>query len=382
MTDDQSIAAAGDDSWRAAIDHRCTATTVDSESRCTVRESIGGPSGVPAAIRYAVASAALAPSIHNTQPWLFHVPPTSAHVELRADHSRGLSCTDPDGRQLTISCGAALLNLQLGLAAAGLCHETDLQAGARQRDLLAVVEIVSDPARCRAGGAELRVDAHLARQIPFRRTAREPFIATPASESALGSIIDAAQRPGIRWTLVTSATQRAEVARLTRAAHRIQDRNPDHQREVLTWTRATDDKRMDGVRLADLTHASFANLEAELPQRDFALGRDIVTRLHPAAAARTAVLAVLSTDADGPADWLRAGMSLERLLLRGCAEGLAMSYINQSVEMPAMRTRLQAALQLPTIPQLVIRIGIPSLPTPRASSARRPLADILRVVDT
>ncbi|MGZ4520454.1 MAG: Acg family FMN-binding oxidoreductase, partial [Mycobacteriaceae bacterium] len=47
-----------------------------------------------------------APSVHNTQPWRWAIAEHSVH--LFADGSRRLPVVDPDGREMTISCGAAL----------------------------------------------------------------------------------------------------------------------------------------------------------------------------------------------------------------------------------------------------------------------------------
>ena len=55
--------------------------------------------------------AILAPSSHNTQPWLFKIADNS--VELYADRTRALPVVDPEDRELTISCGAALYHLLL-----------------------------------------------------------------------------------------------------------------------------------------------------------------------------------------------------------------------------------------------------------------------------
>ena len=61
-------------------------------------------------LRYAV----LAPSGHNTQPWLFRVAGDA--VELYADWTQALAVVDPEDRALTISCGAALFNLRVASA--------------------------------------------------------------------------------------------------------------------------------------------------------------------------------------------------------------------------------------------------------------------------
>ena len=59
-------------------------------------------------------AAVQAPSSHNTQPWLFRVEDGAVH--LLADRTRALPVNDPDDRELTISCGCALLNLRVAAA--------------------------------------------------------------------------------------------------------------------------------------------------------------------------------------------------------------------------------------------------------------------------
>lgn len=63
-------------------------------------------------------AATLAPSSHNTQPWLFWLEGQA--IELLADRTRALPVNDPDDRELTISSSCALLNLRVAAAAAGL----------------------------------------------------------------------------------------------------------------------------------------------------------------------------------------------------------------------------------------------------------------------
>ena len=57
-----------------------------------------------------IRAACSAPSVHNTQPWAWRVL-DSTTIELYADRTRQLPATDPLGRDLAISCGAALHHL-------------------------------------------------------------------------------------------------------------------------------------------------------------------------------------------------------------------------------------------------------------------------------
>ena len=67
------------------------------------------------ALAQAARTAGLAPSIHNTQPWRWRVDGST--LDLRAERSRQLAITDPVGRMLAISCGAALHHVRVALAA-------------------------------------------------------------------------------------------------------------------------------------------------------------------------------------------------------------------------------------------------------------------------
>ncbi|HVU72206.1 MAG TPA: hypothetical protein VHE83_04535, partial [Mycobacteriales bacterium] len=65
----------------------------------------------------AAGHARLAPSVHNTQPWSFHL--RNGAMELHSDPARALGALDPTGREMTMSCGAALAQLRLALSAQG-----------------------------------------------------------------------------------------------------------------------------------------------------------------------------------------------------------------------------------------------------------------------
>jgi hypothetical protein len=73
--------------------------------------------------------------------------------------------------------------------------------------------------------------------------------------------------------------------------------------------------------------------------------------------------------------WLDAGRSYERLALEATALGLSTAFINQPVEVAALRVQFAGALGMAgSRPELVIRIGRgPRMPR----SLRRPVDDVL-----
>jgi nitroreductase len=77
--------------------------------------------------------AILAPSSHNTQPWLFNIDVNA--IELYADRTRALPVVDPEDRELTISCGAALLHLLLAIRHFGYSCRVDLLPAKEERTI-------------------------------------------------------------------------------------------------------------------------------------------------------------------------------------------------------------------------------------------------------
>lgn len=64
---------------------------------------------------------------------------------------------------------------------------------------------------------------------------------------------------------------------------------------------------------------------------------------------------MLGTDGDSPREWLAAGQAMERILL---SHGLTSSFLNQPVEVEAIRPQLAEAIgQSGKQPQLVMRFG-------------------------
>src|SRR5207249_12233695 len=133
----------------------------------------------------AVERALQAPSVHNTQPWRWRSG--DGVVELFADRTRHLSSTDPDGRDLVISCGAALHHLRVALAHLQVASSTERMPDPEDSALLAAV-------RVRAGSADEQ-DAALAVAIEQRRTDRRAMVAGP-SPAQVRQLVRQAARQG------------------------------------------------------------------------------------------------------------------------------------------------------------------------------------------
>ncbi|MCG5078758.1 nitroreductase family protein [Paraburkholderia sp. RG36] len=318
-------------------------------------------------MHFALRHATLAPSSHNSQPWRFVLG--TDRVMLCADRLRALPVVDPYDRELIISCGAALFNLRVALASLGIGYAITLFPSSSDSDLLAEVRLLRE----RATGAEL---AALVSAIHERVTTRHPFAAEPVNAAIEQHLMEAARAEGVEVACVSAAEPRNAIAELVAEADRQQFADPRFRRELAKWIhpRHTDDGMPAyAVRLGPLL--DFAKPLVASAIRTFDLGGGVAAT-HRELAAGSPLLLCLATGVDNAQAWLATGQALERVLLLATLHGLCVSYLNQPIEVPALRARLGTLAGLPDAysPQLLLRIGHG---TPDAATPRRPLGEVM-----
>ena len=315
-------------------------------------------------LRFLVGYAVLAPSVQNTQPWRFRL--AGERIELRADRTRALPVSDPDDRELTLSCGAALFHLRLALRCFGHAGEVVLGPDPSDPDLLARVGLGGPVDPTPEEVAELAA-------IPRRRTHRGRLAARAVPTAVLTELRLLATEEGAWLHLTEAEGERAGLARLIDEADRLQGEDPRFRRELLAW--AHERRRATGDGLPDhaLGIEDLKSYQGPLVVRTFDRG-DGRAAAGVQLAAGSPVLAILGTDHDTPPAWLKAGQALGRILLRARSLDLFASYLNQPVEVPAVRARMPEVLGRDGHPQLVLRFGYGEEPPP---SPRRPVAEVL-----
>jgi nitroreductase len=309
-----------------------------------------------------------APSVHNVQPWRWRVGPGTVH--LHVDGFRQLPATDPYGRDLLISCGAALDHLLVALASLGW--------GARVRRLpdparpshLATVEPVPRTA----------ADRDLAAAIPRRCTDRRRFSSWPVPPELVGEMIELARGRGIGLEAVTEPASRWKLVRAITTAAQTQAADPAYAAELAEWS-GRGPEVDDGVPAANAPPPQ--RIPGQVPLRAYA--RPSLPELPgegppSAGEPENATLLLLSTASDTALDWLRAGEATSAVLLTAARDGLASSPLTQPLEVDDTREYLRRAVATaPTAhPQILLRVGwLPAGSAQLPRTPRRPLADVV-----
>jgi nitroreductase len=272
----------------------------------------------------AVGAAVLAPSIHNTQPWIFRL--YDGRVDVLGDRRRRLSVADPHGVGLRISCGAALFNLRLGIVHLGFEPETALLPDPAEPALLATV--TAGPER-----PPTVAETSLFEAIPRRHSNQHPFDRAAVPLPVRNRLREAAQVEGCWLDFLVGPGAINMAAELVRSADRVLNRDEAYRAELEAsgW-------------LAEPSDPAVLQERCEDP-----------------------VVAVLGTDADTPAHDLLAGQALQRLLLTATGAGLVTSLFFQPIQVAAARDELRAGLRRHGWPSMLIGTGYGAAvaPTPR-----------------
>jgi hypothetical protein len=304
-------------------------------------------------LRYAI----LAPSNHNTQPWLFHIE--HDWVEIYLNMSRSLRVTDPDDRQAIISCGAALCHLRIAMRHFGHRGEVVELPNPDDLDLLA---------RVRLGFSEGGVTEEnlLFQAILARRTNRHAFSDQPVPESLQQSLRQIAASEGAWLHLVKDQNEREFVADLIARGDKLQWNDKHFRLELATWVHSRRNACADGIPADAYPAGSLLSRASPHVIRTFDVGNGQAAT-DQEIAARSPVLAVLGTGTNGAAAWLAAGQALAKVLLRARLENVYASFLNQPIEVASLQPRLRLAIGTEGHPQLILRMGYgpPVRPTPR-----------------
>jgi hypothetical protein len=305
-------------------------------------------------------SAIRAPSGHNTQPWRFQI--SDDGLRMYADRSRALPVVDPDDRAMVISCGAALAHLVGALRHSGYSGGVSHFPDPADPDLLAVVAL-GQP--CTPGPD----DHALFEAMDGRHTHRADFDDRPVPAEILTQLGEDVRRTGANLRVFTDDESRAAIATLVGEGDRAQFSDPGFRHELAGWIRPNRTRRSDGMPGYAFGISDLASLLGPTMVATFDTGARQARKDGHLALAAPALM-VLSTAGDTPPEWLVAGQALAVLLLRATTHGLAASFLNQPIEVPALRARLRDLIG-GGVPQLMLRVGYgaPGRPTPRRSVA-------------
>lgn len=315
-------------------------------------------------VKTAVAMAVRAPSVHNSQPWYWRAGESSLH--LYADPSRQLLETDPDSRDLLLSCGAALHHLRVGFAALGWRAEVHRFPNPGDPTHLAAVELH----RHEASPEEIAMAA----AIPRRRTDRRRHSSWTVPRAYVETMAAAAAAEGTVLQVAEDAPRDYLAIAIEQASLKHAE-DPAYLTELAAWS----GRRVAAEGVPARNTPAPDDTPGALPGRPFA---DPLLAQPVGGEDDETVLLVLNTASDDDLSRLRAGEATSAVLLTATAAGLASCPLTEPLEVPDVRQKVIDKVTGGPYPQMVLSIGwAPANADPLPATPRRDLADVLRPLD-
>ena len=314
-----------------------------------------------AALTRAAAFGGTAPSIHNSQPWRWHIG--DGTLDLALERRRLLWSSDPDSRLAVLSCGIALHHARLELAALGWEAEVDrTPAGEDGIDRLARISL----GPC---GTPEHHAVRLVGAAGQRRTDRRTAPTAPVDFHRLRSIATAAQDQGADVRLLRPR-QLLELAGAVERAREVERADAAWQVELAGWVGGSRPSRT-GIP-ADALPADPFQLVA--PGR--ALRRAGAT-LVDESRDRASVFGVLCTPGDDRIDWLRAGEGLSAGWLTATVLDVSVLPLSIVTEVATSRATVRGLIGWTAHPHLALRFAASPAVGPEARTPRLPLPEII-----
>ncbi len=317
-----------------------------------------------ATIRAALMLANRAPSVHNTQPWRWRVGEHSLH--LYANRDLKLAHTDPDERDLILSCGAALHHCVVAFAALGWQSKIRRFPNPADPDHLASIQLHRHPAS--------EADVSLAAAIPRRRTDRRTYRSWPVPQRDIGVMGARTARAGVMLRRVEELDKLKSVVTEAAWQHRT---DAEYLTELTTWS-----GRYASTAGVPARNTPTPDSKATIPARTFA-GPVLAQPDDVDPTDDNAVVIALGTAEDDEVSRLRAGEATSLVLLTATALGLASCPITEPLEIPETREEIRAdVFGGDAYPQMLMRIGWASINAePLPSTPRRDFSETVAGLD-
>jgi len=310
-------------------------------------------------VRYAT----LAPSSHNTQCWKFVLDANGRSIVILPDAARRCPAVDPDDHHVFISLGCAAENLVQAALAHGLKSE-------------ALFDPVGDAVRVELEPTRARTTP-LFTAIPARQCTRGDYDGKALSSEELALLQRAGSSDAVRLLFLTERQAMERTLDYVIQGNTAQLADAAFVEELKAWIRFNG---ADAVRTRDGLY-SVCTGNPNLPPwiGDFAFRWILTPKGENDKVARqvrnSAGIAVFLGQVADKVHWVEVGRCYERFALQATALGIRNAFLNQPVEVAALRPPFAAALGLTgQRPDLVVRFGRgPTLPR----SLRRPVDSVM-----
>ncbi len=301
-------------------------------------------------IKFLLKYAILAPSTHNSQPWLFKV--TNNSCKIYFDNSKRIIEADPIERDLYISFGCLIENL---IIAGRYFNVFDRAEYFGKQDNNCVAEIffknLEDQKENTLDQFTAWIDA-----ILERVNARGIFEKRSIEKKILDNINQLNTFPGLEIHLITKNEKIREIASLTAEGLKFAYASRAFRKEMAKWMNSSFSKREEGIPGYSLRMPTLISLFFPTLIKFFNLSKWVAI-LNYRSISSAQLICIISAEENNPITWIKVGQLFERITLHFKINDIKTSVFVASIEMGELYKRIQQILGTARIPHMLFCAG-------------------------
>lgn len=295
-------------------------------------------------LRYAI----LAPSTHNTQPWLFKIG--KDYCDIFFDKSKKLPHTDKKNRNLYISLGCLIENLAIASKRFNVYRKEEIIL--KDNHIARIYFDFSDK--------KIKVNnkfLYLLEAIPLRQNRRGIFESKKVQDSLYLYLKKIAKEYShTSAQIITDKIQRNQIVHLTVRGMQLASKDLNFRKELATWINSNISSKKEGMPGYVFKLPLLPSLIFPFLLKIFNLGK-INGKLIQKNMESASAICVITTKDDDKNAWLQAGRLAERLLLEIQAQKAHTTINVAAIEVEQLRGELQHVFDTKEHPHFLFTIG-------------------------
>jgi len=305
-------------------------------------------------LRYAI----LAPSTHNSQPWLFKIKDNSCEVYYSADLK--IPNADPEERDLFISIGCAIENLIIAAKYFNVFDSIHYRLSYND-NLVAEIKFKNLDSNDLKTNLELEL---LLNTVINRINARGIFRDEPVSQNIIINIFKKISEENEKYEIggfdinfLKEKEKIEKLAELTGNGIKTAYRSKEFRKEMSKWLRNNFTFKKDGLPGYALKMPALISFFFPTLIRYINIGNKLADLNKRSIKSAPLVCVISAEEIERPLIWIKTGRLVERLMLEFNKEGYNTSIFVASIEMGDVYKKVQQVIDTQKRPQFIFVVG-------------------------
>lgn len=295
-------------------------------------------------IKFVLGYAILAPSTHNSQPWLFKLSENSCRIYY--NNNLRLPEADPIGRDLYISMGCMIENLVIAASYFGIFKDINYKLEGNY-----IAEVIFHNEGQRNRDIEYLLDT-----IPARVNSRGLFNKEILPEEIQATLLALNNNPELHINFITDKDKIKTVASLNELGQRIAHGKPSFRKEMYEWMHSSLTTKKSGMPGYSLKMPFLFSFIIPALIKFFDMS-PLLARLNYRSMVTSQMIYVISSRDSSELIWVETGRLAERSMLYLQSGGISTSIFVASIEMSDLYKELQKVMNIDLYPQFLFCIG-------------------------